>query len=41
MKDGNDVLDAIQIIKNNFKMIQTVFMDMRAQTYLYHEKNFP
>jgi len=28
MKDPNDILNGIEIIKNNFKMIQTVFMEM-------------
>jgi len=41
MKDPLDVLDAFDIIRNNFKMIQTVFMDMQAVTYLHHEHNFP
>ena len=41
MKDPNDVLNAIEIIKNNFKMIQTVFMDMQTNTYLSYIKNFP
>ena len=41
MKDPHDVLNAIEIIKNNFKMIQTVFMEMQATTYLNYETNFP
>jgi hypothetical protein len=28
MKDPMDVLNAIEIIKNNFKMLQIVFMEM-------------
>lgn len=41
MKDPNDVQNAYDIIKNNWKLIQCCFQDQQASTFLYHEKNFP
>ena len=41
MKDPSDVLNALEVIKNNFRMIQTTFMYMRANTYQNFEESFP
>jgi hypothetical protein len=41
MKDPNDVLNALEVVKQNFRMIQTTFMYMRAETYLNYESVFP